>query len=133
MTQTPHSRPLSPHLQIYRPQISSVLSILHRMTGVCLALGIPMFVAWLWAAAYSDDYFNMWQGFFTSTMGTIMLMAWTAAFYYHLGNGIRHLFWDMGRGFDLKNVTLSGVAVLLFAAGATAATWCYILCLEASA
>jgi len=133
MTQTHHSRPLSPHLQIYRPQISSVLSIMHRITGLILSAGSALLVAWLWAAAYNGSYFECWQQFFTSTLGCILLIGWSAAFYYHLGNGIRHLFWDMGRGFDLKNLTRSGLAVLAFAATATAITWWCILCPEAGA
>lgn len=131
MTQLPASRPLSPHLQIYRPQISSMMSICHRATGIALSAGAVLLVAWLWASAYSGDYFDMWHGFFTSTTGMIMLGGWTFAFFYHLGNGIRHLFWDMGRGFDLTNMTRSGIAVLLFAVAATAATWFCILCPEA--
>lgn len=131
MTQTRHARPLSPHLQIYKPQITSAMSIFHRFTGIALSIGSVLLVAWLWAAAYSGTYFEMWQTFFTSTLGTIMLVGWSAAFYYHLGNGIRHLFWDMGRGFDLANVTRSGLAVLGFVVIATAITWYIILCPEA--
>lgn len=119
-------RPLSPHLQIYRPQITSVLSIFHRITGVVLAVGSLFFVAWLWAAAYDSSYFAMWRSFFGSILGQMMLVGWSAAFYYHFANGIRHLAWDMGLGFELKNVTRTGVASLMFTAVATLLTWALI-------
>ncbi len=119
-------RPLSPHLQIYRPQITSVMSITHRASGVFLSLGTLFLVAWLWAAAYDQSYFEFWQELAVSTLGMLVLGGWTFAFFYHLGNGIRHLFWDMGRGFDLKNVTRSGLAVIAFALIMTAISWVFI-------
>lgn len=119
-------RPLSPHLQIYRPQITSVMSITHRATGVFLSLGTLFLVAWLWAAAYDAAYFEFWQEMAVSTLGMLVLMGWTFAFFYHLGNGIRHLCWDMGKGFDLKNVTRSGLAVIAFALIMTAISWAFI-------
>jgi succinate dehydrogenase / fumarate reductase cytochrome b subunit len=122
----PRRRPLSPHLQIYRPQITSVLSIFHRISGVVLALGSLFFVAWLWAAAYDSSYFAMWRDFFGSVFGQFMLIGWSAAFYYHFANGIRHLAWDMGLGFELKNVDKTGIAALVFSAAATAFTWIVI-------
>lgn len=127
MTISHSDRPLSPHLQVYKPQITSVMSITHRATGVFLSIGSLLLVAWLYAAAYNDSYFNTLNGYFSHIIGQIALGAWTLAFYYHLGNGIRHMFWDMGRGFELKNVTRSGLLVILFAVLATAATWCAIL------
>lgn len=120
------SRPLSPHVGIYRWQITNTLSILHRLTGIALSIGAFFMVAWLWAAAYNGEYFEMWQSFFVSPLGIFMLVGWTAAFYYHLGNGIRHLFWDAGKGFALPNVTRSGVCVVLFAILSTALSWWYI-------
>ena len=119
-------RPLSPHLQVYRPQITSVMSILHRMTGVALSIGALFMVAWLWAAAYDSGYFVMWRGFFGSILGQIMLIGWSACFYYHLANGIRHLWWDTGRGFDLKSVDKSGIFALGFVGVATVITWVII-------
>ncbi len=130
MTQQIPDRPLSPHLQIYRPQITSALSIFHRITGVALSAGLVLMVAWLWSAAYSGTYYDFWHQFFAGTFGRILLIGWTAAFYYHLGNGIRHLFWDIGRGFDLTNVTRSGVAVLAFVVLATSYSWMSILSSE---
>lgn len=119
-------RPLSPHLQIYRWQITMVMSILHRFTGVALSVGALFMVAWLWAAAYDSSYFVMWRGFFGSIIGQIMLIGWSACFYYHLANGLRHLWWDMGRGFALENVTKSGMIAFAFTGVATAITWLII-------
>jgi succinate dehydrogenase / fumarate reductase cytochrome b subunit len=76
----PPRRPLSPHLQIYRPQITSVLSIFHRISGVVLAVGSLFFVAWLWSAAYDSAYVAMWRDFFGSVFGQIMLIGWSVAF-----------------------------------------------------
>jgi len=118
-----HQRPLSPHLQIYKPQISSVLSIFHRITGAALAAGTLVLVAWLWAAAYDGEYFADWQSFFGHWLGQVLLIGWTFALSYHFANGIRHLFWDMGKGFELQNMARSGIAVVLFAAAATAGIW----------
>lgn len=120
-------RPLSPHLQVYRlPLYGAMMSILHRFTGVALSIGAVFMVAWLWAAAYDSGYFVMWRSFFGSIIGQIMLIGWSAAFYYHLANGIRHLWWDAGRGFDLKSVDKSGMFAFGFVAVATAITWIII-------
>lgn len=118
MTQNP-SRPLSPHVGIYRWQITNTLSILHRITGVALSAGTAVLAAWLWAAAYDGAYFDAWQDFFISPIGVLMLMGWVFCFFYHLANGIRHLFWDIGRGFALQTVTKSGLLVVAFALIAT--------------
>lgn len=120
-------RPLSPHLQIYRPQITSAMSILHRLTGVALSVGTLVLLAWLCAAAYSADYYTFWTNQFTSWYGRVLLIGWSFALFYHLGNGVRHLFWDVVMGFDLRNVTRSGVFVLFFASGMTAVCWYCIL------
>lgn len=119
-------RPLSPHLQVYRWQISMVMSILHRFTGVALSVGALFMVAWLWAAAYDSGYFVMWRGFFGSIIGQIMLIGWSACFYYHLANGLRHLWWDMGRGFALESVNKSGMTAFAFTGVATLITWIII-------
>lgn len=116
-------RPLSPHLTIYKPQLTSVMSITHRITGLALVAGSILLVAWLWAAAYSPSVYGQIQAIFASPVGALLLMGWTVAFYYHLCNGIRHLFWDMGKGFDLPNVYRSGVAVIIFALILSAFTW----------
>ncbi|MYG51558.1 MAG: succinate dehydrogenase, cytochrome b556 subunit [Rhodospirillaceae bacterium] len=112
-------RPLSPHLQVYKPQWTSVLSIFHRITGVALALGTLLLVWWLAAAASSAAYFAWIQGIVASWPGIVLLIAWAFALYYHLCNGIRHLFWDAGIGLDLGPARASGMVVL---AAATALT-----------
>ena len=93
-------RPLSPHLQIYRPQLSSVSSILHRITGVALVLGGMVFVWWLMAAASGPEHFARANNCLTSIPGQLVLFGWVWAGFYHLVNGIRHLLWDAGHGFD---------------------------------
>ena len=109
---TPAERPLSPHLQIYKWQLTSVLSILHRMTGLALAFGTIFLVWWLVAAATSDASFAQAQWFFSSWLGLLMLLGWTFCFFYHLCNGIRHLVWDAGYGFELPNAYRSGWIVV---------------------
>ncbi len=108
-------RPLSPHLQIYRPQITSVLSIVHRFTGVALTLGTLLLTWWLVSAAYGPDAFADAQAFVGSWFGQLLLWGFTFALFYHLGNGIRHLAWDFGWGFELSQVRASGLAMLAFA------------------
>lgn len=115
-------RPLSPHIQIYRPQITSVLSILHRITGVALTAGTVFLTWWLVAAAYGPEEFTRAQSFLGSWFGHLMLWGFTFALFYHLGNGLRHLAWDFGFGFELPEVRKSGLAVVAFAAALTLIT-----------
>jgi succinate dehydrogenase / fumarate reductase cytochrome b subunit len=117
------NRPLSPHLQIYRPQISSVLSIFHRITGVGLALGAVLVVWWLLAAATGPEYFAIVDGLLTSWIGHLVLLGVTWALAYHLLNGIRHLFWDMGYGFEIETVDKTGWAVVIGSAVLTVLLW----------
>ena len=126
MTTIRDKRPLSPHLQVYRPQITSVMSITHRATGFFLSIGTLFLVAWLWAAAYDGEYFAFWQMAAKHWVGQLALLGWTFAFFYHLCNGIRHLFWDMGKGYELANVTRSGILVILTASIMTVLTWYFI-------
>lgn len=116
-------RPLSPHLQIYRWQLTSVLSILHRMTGVALAVGAILLVSWLGAAADGPQPFAKMQWFVASPLGLILLFGWSVALFYHLCNGIRHLVWDTGRGLDLKSVYASGWTVIVATAALTIIAW----------
>ncbi|MGF1447175.1 MAG: succinate dehydrogenase, cytochrome b556 subunit [Pikeienuella sp.] len=106
------NRPLSPHLQIYKPQYTSVLSILHRITGVGLTLGAVLVVWWLVAAATGPEYFALADGALSSVLGQLVLLGSLWALAYHTANGVRHLFWDMGYGFDLKTAERSGYAVV---------------------
>jgi succinate dehydrogenase / fumarate reductase cytochrome b subunit len=117
------SRPLSPHLQIYRPQITSVLSILHRITGVALAVGTILLVWWLVAAASGHEAFEAADGFMASWIGQLLLLGWTFALFFHLCNGIRHLAWDSGRGFELKTVSMTGWLVVAAAVVLTIVCW----------
>lgn len=115
-------RPLSPHLQVYRPQMTSVLSILHRLTGVALTLGTLLLTWWLVAAAYGPDQFDTVQAAVGSWLGQLILWGFTFALFYHLGNGVRHLAWDFGWGFELGHLRASGLAMVAFAVAATVVT-----------
>lgn len=105
-------RPLSPHLQVYRPQITSMMSILHRVTGVLLALAAFVLTAWLVVSAGDTAAFDGFQFWAGSMFGKIALVSFTAALVYHFLNGIRHLLWDVGWGFELPKVYGSGYVVL---------------------
>ncbi len=105
-------RPLSPHLSIYRPLYTMILSITHRITGVGLTLGLIMVTWWFLAAAIGEDYFDFANAMLTSVVGGLILIASLWALMFHLCNGIRHLFWDAGYGFDLQTAWRSGLAVI---------------------
>jgi succinate dehydrogenase / fumarate reductase, cytochrome b subunit len=106
------SKPLSPHLQVYRPQITSVLSIMHRGTGIFLSLGAFVLAYWLVALASGESYFQAVKSCFAAWPMKLLMAGWVFAFYYHLCNGIRHLFWDIGKGFELETLQKTGYAVL---------------------
>ncbi len=108
-------RPLSPHLQVYKPQLTSAMSIMHRMTGLFLSLGLLIFVYWLFAVAKSLHVADEIIGFVDTPLGCTFLYLWVFAFCYHLCNGIRHLFWDVGKGFSIDSVYRSGYVVLIVA------------------
>jgi succinate dehydrogenase / fumarate reductase cytochrome b subunit len=116
-------RPLSPHLQVYRPQITSVMSILHRATGIALAAGTLLLIWWLVAAAAGPDEFAAAQACIGSVIGRILLFGWSWSLFYHLCNGIRHLAWDAGWGFELKTVYATGYATLAASAALTLLAW----------
>ena len=107
-----NARPLSPHLQIYKPQLTSVLSILHRATGVFLTIGTVLLSYWLVAAASSPKAYEHAQGIIGSMLGQLLLFLWTLALFYHFCNGIRHLFWDAGYGLEIESVYRSGRHVI---------------------
>jgi succinate dehydrogenase / fumarate reductase cytochrome b subunit len=117
------NRPLSPHLQVYRPQITSVLSILHRITGVVLALGIVPLVYWLNALAGGPEAYAAAVDMLSSGVVQLFLFGWVLAFSYHLLNGVRHLLWDIGWGFELKQVYSSGWIVLAGSVVITLIVW----------
>ena len=120
-------RPLSPHLQIYKPQLTSVLSISHRVTGIGLAAGTLLLTWWLMAAAAGPDAFATVQGFLGSWIGYVILFGFSYALMYHLCNGIRHLFWDAGHGFELDTVYKSGWAVVIASVALTVIAWAIAL------
>lgn len=119
----PVSRPLSPHLQVYRPQLTSTLSISHRIAGVGLALGLLWLVVWVCAAAGSGEVYGWVAAFNGSVIGRIFLIGWTACLFFHFFNGIRHLFWDAGYGLDLKDAYTSGWTAVVAAAVCTIGSW----------
>ncbi len=128
-------RPLSPHLQIYRPQLTSITSILHRITGAGMALGAPVLTWWLFALHKGSFLIDLgngrsfdagYQGFYFfahSLPGQFMFFCWTFGFIYHFLNGIRHLFWDSGVGVNLKNAYVTGYAILVLSFVVTAFIW----------
>ncbi len=116
-------RPLSPHLQVYRPQITSVLSILHRVTGVALSAGTLLLAWWLIAAAASDGAYGAVSAVLRSWLGLLVLFGWTVAMWYHFCNGLRHLAWDAGYGYDLTATHRTGWLVVAATAALTVATW----------
>ena len=116
-------RPLSPHLQVYNPQLTSVLSIMHRITGVALAVGTLLLVYWLAAAAGGPESYAAAQGFIGSFIGRLLLFGWTVALFYHLANGIRHLFWDAGYGYELPAVYRGGWLVVAATGVLTVLSW----------
>ena len=117
------SRPLSPHLQIYRPQITSVLSISHRATGLALSVGTLLLVWWLVALARGPEAFASAQSLVGSWFGWLLLLGWTFSLFFHLANGIRHLCWDAGYGFEIKTATVSGWVVVAASAALTVIVW----------
>jgi succinate dehydrogenase / fumarate reductase, cytochrome b subunit len=116
-------RPLSPHLQIYKPQISTATSIFHRITGCALSVGLLLMVWWLVAAATGPRAFAAAQGFVGSPIGLILMFGWTLALWYHFCNGIRHLFWDAGFGFDIKTSHRNAYAVVIATVVLTVLSW----------
>ena len=123
-----NKRPLSPHLSIYKPQLTSFLSILHRISGVFLFLGI-ISISWLiFAIVYYPDCLQSMavkiaQCYLYLAIAKVALFIWTFSLFYHLFNGVRHLFWDIGKGFDLKSVYFSGKLVIFLAFAFTLLCW----------
>ncbi len=105
-------RPLSPHLQVYRWQWSNTLSILHRATGCALAVGLLVLTVWLVMAAMGPASYTDFQNFAAQPLSIFCLVGWGWCLSYHLLNGIRHLFWDAGAGYEIKNAAASGWSVV---------------------
>ena len=116
-------RPLSPHLEIYKPQLTSVLSIVHRLTGVGLAVGTLFLTWWLIAAAIGPGAYQTTRAFYGEWYGYVVLFGFSVCLFYHLCNGIRHLAWDLGYGFEIVDVYRSGWAMLAASVTLTAVAW----------
>lgn len=120
---TTHSRPLSPHLQVYRFQWTMALSIVHRITGAGLAVGTILLVWWLLALAAGPDYYAYVQGLLGTWLGRLLLFGWSWALFYHLCNGIRHLCWDAVWGFEIRTAFVSGMLVAAASIVLTLLAW----------
>jgi len=117
------ARPLSPHLSVYRWPITMILSILHRMTGVAMSVGFIVLAAWLIAAAGAPADYDVVAGLLGSWFGRLVLIGFSFAFFLHLCNGIRHLLWDAGYGFEKSQANRSGTAVAALTIILTLAYW----------
>ncbi len=115
--------PLSPHLSIYRWPITMTMSILHRVTGVAMSVGLIVYATWLMSAAAGAADYERVVSLLSTVIGRLMLIGFSFAFFLHLANGVRHLFWDVGYGFEKYQANASAWFVLLLAGGMTAAFW----------
>lgn len=124
-TTTPNNvnRPLSPHLTIYKPQITSMMSISHRITGALLSAGLVVFIGWIWCVAYCPIWAEKISEYLQTPVAKGLIIAWLFFLYYHFINGIRHLFWDAGQGLELPAVHRSGVITILGSIFITWFTW----------
>jgi len=127
MSQHTSNRPLSPHLQIYRPVISMVMSIFHRITGTMLYLGMIVLAWWLIAAASGPDYFAVAMDWIGSPVGYLILFALSWAVFHHALGGLRHFLWDTGRGFAIPTVLGLSWATILGSLTLTAIFWAALL------
>ena len=116
-------RPLSPNMQIYRPQLTSVLSIANRISGIVLSLYAVALVVWLIAAAAGPHAYSIAQVYIGSSVGRILLFGGTFSFFLHLCGGIRHLIWDAGFGFELRTIYASGWTMVLGSSALTLLSW----------
>jgi len=123
-------RPRSPNIQIYRPQITSVLSILNRMSGIALSAFAVLLVVWLTAAAIGPQTYGVVRGAIASWVGQIVLFGATFVFFLHFCGGIRHLVWDTVHGFELRSIYISGWAVVASSVVLTLAVWIASLLLK---
>jgi len=127
MAENAHERPLSPHLQVYRPVISMVMSIFHRLTGTALYLGMIVLAWWLIAAASGPDYYAVAMDWIGSPVGYLVLLGLTWAVFHHALGGLRHFLWDTGRGFEIPTVLRLSWATLLGSLTLTVVFWAGLL------
>lgn len=116
-------RPLSPHLTIYRWPISMTLSILHRVTGVALSTGLVILTIWLLALSFGAAAYEPVVGLLGTIIGKLALVGFSFAFFFHFCNGIRHLFWDVGKGFEMRQVIASAWSVVVVSLSLTLLLW----------
>ncbi len=114
---------MSPHLSIWRWHLTMATSILHRVTGVGLYLGGLIVAAWAVSLASGPEAYAGFKALLGSPLGLLVMLGMTLSAFYHLGNGVRHLVWDLGHGLDVKTATASGITVFAFTIVATAAAW----------
>lgn len=120
-------RPLSPHIQVYRWQVQMVSSILHRATGIALAVGSLLVVCGLLKLAGGEDGFNQFKGLVGSPVGLVLLFGWSWALFYHLCNGVRHLIQDAGAGYAIPQFVRSSWLSVIGSIVLTALVWAYVL------
>lgn len=118
-----HGRPLSPHISIYRWPITMTTSILHRATGVAISVGFAVLVAWLFVAAAGFEAYTTFIAVMDTMIGKVLLIGWSFAFFFHLANGVRHLVWDTGRGFEMRQANASAWLVIISSVVMTALFW----------
>ena len=121
------ARPLSPHMQIYRWPLAMALSIVHRATGIVLAVGTLLIVWCLLALANGPESYAAARALAGSWFGLIIMFGWSWALAFHLANGVRHLFWDVGKGYSIQQAKASGVAVVVFSLIVTGLIWACVL------
>ncbi len=119
-------RPLSPHISIYSWPITMTLSILHRACGVAMSIGLLVLSAWLINAAAGGADYARFTDVMATPFGRLLLIGWSFAFFFHLANGVRHLFWDAGYGFEKSQAVASAWFVLVAAIAATVAYWLFL-------
>lgn len=120
---TSHPRPLSPHLQVYKPLLTMMMSIVHRITGAALYFGTLLLAWWLMAAASGPEAYGVFQNFIGSIAGKVILLGYTWALIHHMLGGLKHFLWDTGRGFELTTADWMARLSLVISVGLTIAIW----------
>ena len=118
--------PLSPHLQIYRWQVSSLVSITHRISGIINLLALILIFFWLVVLSLGESNYELFLLIINSFVGKFILIGFTWSMFFHLLSGIRHLDWDMGYGFEVKTANISGVIVIIFSLALTIIFWLFV-------
>ncbi|HVY33887.1 MAG TPA: succinate dehydrogenase, cytochrome b556 subunit [Caulobacteraceae bacterium] len=119
----PADRPISPHLEIWRWHITMATSILHRATGLALYAGALILAGWAVALARGPGAFGQYRALLAGPLGQLVLFGLTVSLFYHLANGVRHLWWDAGQGFEPKTADMTGAAAIAFGVVAAIAIW----------